>query len=134
MTMKWKIIGIVLLVAFLAWGFFIYSPFGGCPPGWAVKQIDFNPNTSESENLRIVHVTDQDVMSRPYLREAFQEGKWILLPVGSITDHLPGIFFGPNYALHRISWEDRERFMSEYRNSSIWEYDGRYYRFIAFTC
>ena len=57
-----------------------------------------------------------------------------MLPIGAITDIIPDNFFGREYAVHRMPFWERNEFINAYLQSSIWEYNGSYYRFIAFTC
>jgi hypothetical protein len=138
MNKKLKVIGILLLVVFLLWNIIIIllaGFFGGCPPAYAVEKI-FTPDTSGPVPVAGVHVTDQELVSRQYLKEAFDDEKWIMLPIGALTDFIPGNFFGPRYATNRMPLWEREYFVNTItiRQNTIWEYKGTYIKFHATTC
>jgi hypothetical protein len=138
MNKKLKVIGIFLLVVFLLWNIiimFLAGFIGGCPPAYAVEKI-FTPDTSGPVPASNVHVTDQELASRPYLKEAFDDEKRILLPIGAITDVIPGNFFGPKYAKHRMPLSEKEYFVNTItiQQNTIWEYNGTYIKFYQTTC
>jgi hypothetical protein len=137
MNVNWKFIGIFLLVVILLWNIIIpiLGGFGGCPSAYAVEKI-FTPYTSGPVPASNVHVTDEDLISHPYLKEAFDDEKWILLPIGAVTDFVPGNFFGPEYAAHRMPLWEREYFVNTITilQNNIWEHNGTYIKFYATTC
>jgi len=136
MNKKLKVIGILLFVVFVLWNILmIILAFTGCPPSYAVKKI-FVPGTPGPVPVADVHVTDQDLISYPYLKEAFDSEKTILLPIGAVTDFLPGNLFGPDYTKHRMPVWEREYFVNTITISqnTIWEYNGTYIKFYTTTC
>jgi hypothetical protein len=135
MNKKLKGIGIFLLIVFLLWNIIIIFVFSGCPPAYAVEKI-FTPGTSGPVPASNVHVTDQELASRPYLKEAFDNEKWILLPTGAITDFIPGNFFDPKYTTHRMPLWEKEYFVTtiNIHENTIWEYNGTYIKFHRLTC
>jgi hypothetical protein len=136
MNKKLKGIGIFLLIVFLLWNIIIISlAFTGCPPAYAVEKI-FTPDTSGPVPASNVHFTDQEMASLPYLKEAFDDGKWILLPIGAITDFIPGNFFDPKYAKHRMPLREKDYFVNTIttHQNTIWEYNGTYIKFYRLTC
>jgi hypothetical protein len=131
MNKKIKVIGILLLVIFLLWNIIIIVlAFSGCPPAYAVEKIH-SPETSGPVPIAGVHVTDRELASRPYLKEAFDNEKWILLPIAAVTDIFPGNFFGPMYAKNRMPIWEREYFVNTItiRQNTIWEYNSTYIKF-----
>jgi hypothetical protein len=134
MKKTWKTLIIVLLAVFLVWNAFVFFvAFSGCPPAYDVITLTYVPETP-GNGTAIIHVTDQDLLSHPYLKEAFENGKRIILPVYAIPDIIPGNCFGPEYAVHRMPFWERDKFIECYRQDSKWEYHGTWYRFIALTC
>jgi hypothetical protein len=127
---------IFLLVIFILWTGYILifgGFFGGCPPAYIVQKVNA-PDLSGPEPVSVIHITDEDFISRPYLKEAFEDEERILLPVRHPIDLVPGNIFGPEYATHRMPTRERDDFLAAYRNDTIWEHNGTYIRFIALAC
>jgi hypothetical protein len=125
-----KYVGIGLLIIFILWNIIItFIAFMGCPPTYVI----FNTTYNESgDNRNLIHISQQDNPPHSGLVEAFSTGKRILLPIGTVTDLIPGSFFGPNYANTRVPvWE---RGYLEKNYISVWEYNGSYYHFAATLC
>lgn len=131
------VIAVLLAIFILYTGFIlVFGGFiGGCPPAYHVEKI-YNPDSHGSEPACVVHITDEDLALRPYLKEAFDDEKRIILPVGHPIDLVPGNVFGPEYATHRMPLSDRGEFMNTVhtRQNNIWEHNGTYIRFVALTC
>jgi hypothetical protein len=133
-----KSVLIVLLVIFLIWTGFVLlfgGYIGGCPPAYDVQKI-YTPDSYGPEPACVVHITDEDLVLRPYLKEAFEDEKRIILPVGHPIDFIPGNFFGPKYATHRMPLSDRGDFLNTIatQRNNIWEHNGTYIRFTALAC
>ncbi len=134
-----KDIGILLLVIFILWNFIIICfTFGGCPPAYIVEKLHYDPNIPSNEPIAGVHITDQDLVRHPYLREAFDNEKRILimLPIGAITDFIPGNFFGSEYTVNRMQLWEKKYFEDTIfiQQNTIWEYDGMYIKFYKIAC
>lgn len=133
MNKSWKYLGIGILTIFLIYHLYIWLfAFSGCPPSYDVRKMNFNPDLGKIPAS--VYITDEDMREHPYLKEAFEEGKRVILPTCSLADIIPGTFFGPNYAFHRMPFWERDDFIENYRSDSIWEYHGSYYKFVALAC
>jgi hypothetical protein len=127
---------ILLFAIFLLVNLVIVLLFGGCPAAYDVEKIEYDPDIPPTRPPSNVHVTDQELASRPYLREAFEQGKSILLPIGAITDFIPGNWYGQSYATHRMPIWERDYFEKTITidRNTIWEHNGTYIRFLVRTC
>ncbi len=133
MDPEFRKIGIILLVVFLLWvSITVALAFGG-PYAYDVEKIRYDPDIPGNIPAAGVHITDQDLVSRPYLKEAFDEGKSILIPRGDLTDFFPGSVFGPEYAVNRMPITEREEFVNTIvrQKKTIWEHNGTYIRFLV---
>lgn len=129
-------LAILLIVIFVLYHCIIFFITAGCPPSFAVEKIKYDPNLPSTRPIAGIHVTDQELIRYPFLKEAFENQKWILLPVGAITDFIPGNCFGPEYAVNRIPLWERKQFEDRVfvQHYTIWEHNGTYIKFIAVAC
>jgi hypothetical protein len=137
MKLEVKKVGKILLLVFLLWVFITVAlAFGNDCNAFDVERIRYDPEIPGTIPASNVHVTDQELVSRPYLKEAFEDGKSILLPRGDLTDIIPGNVFGPEYTLRRMPITDREEFVNTivFEQNTIWEHNGTYIRFRLRTC
>jgi len=131
MNPRCKKLGKILLVLFLLWVFVTTVIAFGNPYAYDVERIQYNPDIPGTIPPSNVHITSNELDSRPYLREAFEDGKSILIARGDLTDLIPGHFFGPRYAVHRMPIWERNEFVYTitYERNTIWEHNGTYIRF-----
>lgn len=125
-----KYIVIVLVLIFILWNLFISAiAFSGCPPTYVILKMTYNASKNDPN---VVHISQQDIPPHPGIVEAFSKGKYILLPIGTAADFVPGRFFGSKYADTRISVEER-KYMEKYY-TSVWEYNGSYFKLTTTQC
>jgi|GEM_PF-5650738 len=131
MNPKIKKIGKILLVVVLIWVFITIALAFGGKYAYDVEKIRYDPDIPGNIPAAGVHITDKDLVTRPYLKEAFEEGKSILIPMGDLTDLIPGNVFGPEYAVHRMPVWEREAFVHTivHEQNTVWEHNGTYIRF-----
>ncbi len=130
-----KYVGIGLLIIFILWNIFfsflVYSG-GGCPPTYVVQKIGSTSVDTVSIPDNGVHNNPQDISEHPGLVAAFNTGKSILLPIGTLADLIPGSFFGSKYADTRIQiWE--RGYLEKYY-TTVWEYNGSYFKLVSTQC
>lgn len=125
--------GIIVLVVFLLWIFITVVLAFGSPYAYDVEMIPCDPDNPAQRPPSHVHITDRDLESRPYLAEAFGEGKSILIPRGDLTDLIQGNAFGPEYAVHRMPVWERDEFVHTivHEQNTVWEHNGTYIRFLV---
>ncbi|HII76645.1 MAG TPA: hypothetical protein HA264_06365 [Methanolinea sp.] len=135
MNPKIKKIGKILLVVFLIWVFITIALAFGGTYAYDVEKIRYDPDIPSTIPPSNIHITDQDLVTRPYLKDAFGEGKSILLPRGDLTDLIPGNAFGPEYAMHRMPVWEKEAFVHTivHEHNTVWEHNGTYIRFLVRT-
>jgi len=123
-----------LLILFILWNgiiIVIVYGLGDCPPTYGViasTKSEYNYTPREG----IVHLTQSDVIAYPGLVDALTNKKAIFLPIGTVTDFIPGDFFGSNYAITRVPIWDRKYLENNY--GSTWEYNGSYFKLVSTQC
>ena len=76
-------------------------------------------------------MTGWDSILHPGIADALKNEKSIIIPTGlSLSDVIPGDFFGPEFARTRVPIWDRG-YLLNYR---IWEYNGSYFEFAVTQC
>ena len=129
-------LAILLIVIFILYNFIIFFITSGCPPAFAVEKIKYDPNLPSTRPIAGIHVTDQELLKHPFLKEVFEYKRMILLPVGTITDLIPGNIFGPEYTVNRMSLWERKHFEDTIfvQQNTIWEHNGTYIKFYTVAC
>ena len=125
-------LGIVLLIVFILWNVIsIFLALSGCPTSYAIHKLSYNPEGTDVQQSNIMHMTRWDSILHPGIADAHKNEKSIIIPTGlSLSDVIPGDFFGSNFARTRVPIWDRGYLL----NYHIWEYNGSYFEFAMTQC
>ena len=102
-------LGIVLLIVFILWNIIsIVLAFSGCPTSWRFHKLTYNPEGTDFQQPDIMHITKWDSVIHPGIVDALKNEKSIIIPTGmSLSDVIPGDFFGSDFARTRVPIWDR---------------------------
>lgn len=127
-------LGIVLLIVFILWNIIsVFLALSGCPTSYAIYKLSHNPEGTDFQQANVIHITKGDFFLHPGVVDALKNEKSIIIPTGmSLSDVIPGDFFGSNFARTRVPIWDRGYL--ENNHNKIWEYNGSYFGFVTTQC